>query len=390
MKKILIINKSFETGGIQSSMVNMANALAGYCQVDLFLYYPQGPMKERLDSRVRILPTSWRFQAIGMTVKQAASTKDIRIISYRLFAALWTKLFSNELPISRAMAHQARMSGYDLVIAFHQEQRRRSVVSGFTRVADRLTDAKMKIAWIHFDSATLDLDSAYNEPFYRKMDKIVCVSRSLMESFQKANPSLADKVDYCYNFMDYSRILSQSELPQQWEYPADRFICFSACRLSKEKALPRAVKALAPVLRANPDVLWYIAGSGPERKAIERAIEEEELSDKIILLGNQPNPYPYMKNADLVMNVSYHEAAPMVFMEARALGKPVFATKTSSAMELLHDDVDAFVCENTGEGILSRFSELMADRGKVGRAGEAMVRQPASNQESLEKALSFL
>ena len=44
MKRILIVNKSFATGGIQSSMVNMANQLSKFYKVDILVYYPEGPI----------------------------------------------------------------------------------------------------------------------------------------------------------------------------------------------------------------------------------------------------------------------------------------------------------------------------------------------------------
>ena len=389
MKKVLIVNKSFETGGIQSSMVNMANELARHCQVDLFVYNPEGPIRERLSEKVRVLPVGWRFRAIGMTVKQAIRSKDPRIVLYRGVLSLWTKLFSNRLPIQDAIRHEKSLAGYDLAIAFHQEQRKKSVVSGFTRVVDQLTDAKVKIAWTHFDSGVLDLDSAYNEPFYQKMDRIFCVSHSLMERFQRANPTLASKVDFCYNFLEYDRIRAQSEQPQKQAYPKNSLICFSACRLVKEKALVRAIHALAPVFQEHSDVFWYIAGDGVEKPGIEKAIGEEELAGRIVLLGNQSNPYPYMKHADLVMNVSDHEAAPMVFFEAKALGKPVFATRTASALELLKDGTEDFLCENTGEGIFACFSELMHHRERIAQAERNLRQHPMSNQESLEKIMSL-
>lgn len=80
----------------------------------------------------------------------------------------------------------------------------------------------------------------------------------------------------------------------------------------------------------------------------------------------------------------------MVFFEAKALGKPVFATKTSSAMELLEDGADAFVCENTEEGIFARFSELMAHREKIALAEQNLRKTSVSNQPSLEKILALI
>ena len=388
MKKVLIVNKSFETGGIQSSMINMANELAKHCQVDLFLYAPHGPMKERLSPAIRILPATWRFQALGTPMKQILATKDLRMILFRLFAFMWSKLFTNKFPIQRAIKHQPRLDGYDIAISFHQEQRKNSVLSGFSRVVAQLTDAKTKYAWVHYDSSLVSLDNNYNAQFYRKMDKVFCVSRSLRDGFIRTNPTLTEKVDFCYNFMDYEQIFEKSELPQGVPLAKDKFICFSACRLSPVKALDRAIKAMAPVFHAHPDVMWYIAGDGPERTVVEKAIKEADLETRIILLGNQKNPYPYMKNADLVLNVSYHEAAPMAFFEAKFLGVPIFATETSSTAELLHNGVDSFVCPNTAEGIHTLFSELMSNRQQIAQAKENLQAFSASNADSLEKVLS--
>ncbi len=389
MKKILVVNKSFETGGIQSSMINMVNELVKYCQVDIFAYNPEGPMKERLNQNVNILPTSLRFKALGASFSQLLKEKNIAGILLKVLGSVWTKLFNNRLPISCAIRHHERLDGYDMAISFHQEQREKAVVSGFTRVVDKLTDAKQKIAWVHFDSSIIDLDKEYNEPFYQKMDKIVCVSKSLAEGFAKNNPSLSDKVDYCYNFLDYDAIMAKSSCGQEVSFSEDKFVCFSASRLAPEKALSRAIKAIAETLRENSDVVWYIGGDGSERENIEKVIKEENLEDSIILLGNLSNPYPYMKKADLLMNVSYHEAAPMVFFEAKALGVPVFATETSSARELLEGFDQAVICENSAEGIERAFKDLIKER-KTGKEDTNLPASPMANERSLEKLLSYI
>lgn len=64
------------------------------------------------------------------------------------------------------------------------------------------------------------------------------------------------------------------------------------------------------------------------------------------------NPYVYMKQADYVVVSSYHEAAPMVFDEAKTLGVPVIATETTSAREMLGEQY-GIVCDNSTEGLLA-------------------------------------
>lgn len=390
MKKVLIVCDSFEMGGIQSSLVSLANALEKACQVDLFIYHPQGPLKDRLSPRVRLLPSSWRTQALGMSMQQALRSGSPRTILFRTFAAVWAKRFDNGLPLRIAFSHEPMLKGYDLAIAFHQEQKRHYTVSGFIRFIDERVEAGLKAAWLHYDPSVLDLDSAYNLPLYRKMDKIVMVSRSLKDKFDALHPDLMDKTDYCYNVVDRDDLLHKSAEKQEALYPAGRLICFSACRLSEEKALVRGVRALAPVFKAHEELMWFIAGDGAERANIQTAIDEAQLSDRILLIGQQSNPYPYMRQADLLMNVSRHEAAPMVFLEAHALGVPVFATRTSSADELLCDGETDFVCENTEEGIRSRFAELMNEPQKLRQARKRAAQTSSSDEDSVERICSWM
>lgn len=390
MKKILLVNKSFEVGGIQSSMINLANELSNYYRVDLFLYNPVGTLRERLSEKVNVIEPSWRFKALGAPLSQIVKEGSFKCIAFKLFGALWTKIFNNKLPINIAIKHQAKLTGYDLAIAYHQEQRKKAVVSGFSRVVDGCVDAKRKVAWMHFDSDTIDLDSSFNNRFYEKMDKIVFVSRSLMDNFVKKHGQFSQKADYCYNFMLYDVMKSKSEEKQLTPYPADAFICFSACRLSEEKGIVRAIRSFAEVFRNNSDLLWYIAGDGPERDNIENTIRENNLEGRIILLGNQKNPYPYMKNASLVLNVSYHEAAPMVFFESKALGTPVFATRTSSAEELLSDNVDSFICENSEEGLRDKLAWIIENKKCVQDAKLQLASYRAGNEESILKIKNLI
>ena len=255
MKRILLVNKSFEIGGIQSSMINMANELSNHYQVDLFLYNPCGILKDRLCEKVNVLDPSWRFKALGAPLSQLFRERSVKCIAFKIFAALWCKMFDNSLPINLAIKHQPKLKGYDLAIAYHQEQRKHALVSGFARALDHCVEARKKASWMHFDSDTIDLDSSFNNPFYEKMDKVVFVSKSLRDIFVRKYSHFDQKADYCYNFMLYDAIKQKSEVTQAVPYPANAFVCFSACRLSSEKGIVRAIESLKNVFESNPELL---------------------------------------------------------------------------------------------------------------------------------------
>ncbi len=389
-KRILLINSHFKIGGVETALINMANELSEKYDVDLFIYNPVGPMKNGLNGNVRIIPACKAVRTMGMTFRETVKTKSIFMILFRLFGSLWSRLFSNRFPIWIATKLQPELDGYDFAASFRQEAYKNVMDSGYTRILDRCVCAKCKAIWIHYDSLNFNNDIAFNVEYYKKADKIIGVSKSVEQAFKKVNPELASKTDYCYNFFDYDDIKRKSEENQETEYPENKFICFSACRMSKGKALTRGISAFAETFREHNDIMWYIAGDGPERKNIEEAIKAEGLEERIILLGNQVNPYPYMKNADLLMLISYFEAAPMVYNEAKALGVPVFSTETSSTREMIENGVEGFVCDNSEDGIRRVFADIMNNREKVKHVKENLKNYRASNEESFKKIEEWL
>lgn len=389
MKKILIVGESFASGGIESSLVNMANELVTFCNVDLFMFDPVGVMRKRLDTRINILDPSWRIRTIGSPFTRVIRSWKSRYIVFRIFATVWTKIFNNKLPISIALKNQPLLENYDLAIAFRHEKKKKSVSSGYVRFVDKCVKANKKVAWLHYDGAILDLDSKFNNPFYQKMDKVFCVSKSLVERFAQRNQDLKNKLDYCYNFMPFELIRQKSLESQAVEFKGD-LICFTACRLSKEKGLERAIKSLAEFFYSNKGLMWYIAGDGPERNNIEKLLFELRLKEQIILLGNQENPYTYMRNADITMLLSYHEAAPMVYFESMSVGTPVFSTLTSSTREILTDGVNSIITENSVFGIKQGFKRIVENRRLISSLKYNLKEYKIDNSDSIRKISELL
>ena len=387
-KKILFVATKLEFGGIQAALVNAANALCGQYDVSLLVYVPGGSLAAGLNRRVTLLPAPRMLQGLGMSPAEAKKSGDVGIILFKLFATLWAKLFDNRLPVALAIRTMPRLTGFDLAIAFSHETGRHRIYTGCPRLVAARVEAKKKLAWIHYDPVSQNMDNGFNLPFYEKMDGVVAVSQSVMEACKAAFPALTPKLDWCYNFMDEDFLRRQGNLPQAISYPPSSFICFSACRLAQEKGLLRALNALDETLKGHADVRWYIAGDGHQRAALEHAIAKKGLQGQVILLGKQANPYPYMKHADLYLSVSYCEAAPVVYSEANFFGLPVLSTETRSTRELL--GAGNFICENTEDALRAAFADLIAHRDKITQARAALAHHPSRNALALEKFAQWL
>jgi len=69
--------------------------------------------------------------------------------------------------------------------------------------------------------------------------------------------------------------------------------------------------------------------TAPDRR-LAAMIEARGLASRVIIAGFQPNPYPWIAGAELLVLSSDHEGLPNVLIEALALGTPVVSTDCPS------------------------------------------------------------
>jgi colanic acid/amylovoran biosynthesis glycosyltransferase len=115
-----------------------------------------------------------------------------------------------------------------------------------------------------------------------------------------------------------------------------------------------AVKDHAFLLRAcvqlqqrGLDFECEIAGEGPERRNLERLIQEYGLEERVRLLGHVPREWQdsLYRRADVVMLTSRSEGIPLVLMEAMARGKIVVAPAITGIPELVVAGQTGFLYE---------------------------------------------
>jgi len=207
-----------------------------------------------------------------------------------------------------------------------------------------------KICWMH----GYDSDMVLRE-YYKRFARIISVSQI---GSKKLSAEGFVNSDYCYNIIDEQNILEKSA-EQISISKSKRYLIVTICRLSPEKALLREIKC---ILRANeimPKFELWIIGDGAERETLETYIESNHLSDSIKLLGQQHNPYKYLKEADLYLCGSLHEGFNTSCQEAGILGIPVVSTEVDGAQELIDIMGGGRVVPNSEEGILSIFDEII-------------------------------
>jgi len=76
----------------------------------------------------------------------------------------------------------------------------------------------------------------------------------------------------------------------------------------------------------NNSVRLFILGDGDYKTNIISKIKQLNLENKVTLLGEKINPYPYMKYCDALILTSKYEGFPLVYTEALVLNKKLITT----------------------------------------------------------------
>lgn len=213
--------------------------------------------------------------------------------------------------------------------------------------ASYFSNAK-RITWFHCDPKILgrDMIKTYGR-YYEMMDVVVGVSSIVKKSFLELMPHFSGKVKVIHNFLDMDFIKKQagnevSDYPQTKE---NIFRIISIGRSTKVKQFDKIPEIMRQVVEQGvKNVCWYIIASGAEcNDEINKAIIDNGMENYVKMLGEKDNPYPYIKQSDLLVSTSYSEAYPTVINEAQTLGIPVMANDYPSASEIISEGC-GFVC----------------------------------------------
>ena len=150
-------------------------------------------------------------------------------------------------------------------------------------------------------------------------------------------------------------------------------------RLSKEKGVLNLINAFS---KLESGVL-YIAGEGPEKENIEKIICENNLQERVKLLGflNSDEMKETIRKCRFVVVPSIcYENCPYSVMEALAIGKPVIGTNLGGIPELI---------EEAKTGLAYKFDDIddLASKMKIFFEDSELAKQFGKNAKEEAKEL---
>lgn len=330
-KRVLFIINQFFKGGAETALVNLLRTMdASRFDVNLLIF----DMID-LPGSLSLIP---EIPAWVHVINVAENEKKAAFVKKAVFK-LERKLTGTQ-PFRRGAIRYLQGQYYDAAISYGEWFS--------SALCARYAAARRKYVWIHADMDK----AAFLHPdilrFEAQFDGFLFASRHSMEGAIKKYPQLASRSLVIPNRVDGEKILAMSEETLPIPLPEDGLpLLVTVANIREEKNHLRQVEAMQQLFSEGLRFRWVNIGSLANAPLVEKlrlAVHDAGLEDYFTLTGPLDNPYGVMRKASAVCVLSDHESWSMVITEAKALGVPVIATRTSGALEQIEDGENGILC----------------------------------------------
>ena len=194
---------------------------------------------------------------------------------------------------------------------------------------------------------------------YSVFKKIICVSESNRNAFIK-EMGFEQKTSTVYTPCNLEGIIKKSN---EFDVTFAKKTILAVGRLETVKGYDRLIKAVSMIPHKDFDLV--IVGDGTQRTILQNQIVQAELSDRVHLIGQIINPYPYIKFADVLVCSSIEESFGFTLVEAMGLRTPVISTKCGGVEEIIQDETQGILCDNSVEGIKCGIERFLNCQHKI-------------------------
>lgn len=307
MKKILFVHTRTNGGGAEKVIMNIYNSLddAKYQKKYISLYETFSS-----DSAIVGLGSKSVSRSFAKLQKAIADYEPDLVFSTMVHVALLVnllRLFNNF-----KFVHVSRMAS--------------SVTNPFASRYDNL------IKWLF--TKTL-----------RKHELLICQTQQMKEAFIEGYHVKESNILVVRNYLDVKSI---DQLKDEFvtAHLESGFKIISLGRIDRIKGFEYGIKAVKELCSQGLDVTYCIYGDvvhSDYHQELIRLISESDLEGRVCLCGNAENPYPYLKNSDLLLLPSLSEGFPNVVIEALYLGVPVVVTDCSDFSGIIEEGKNGYV-----------------------------------------------
>lgn len=388
-KKIIFVTEALWIGGIETALINLLKHL-DYEKFDVtcLILRDDKPMAAQLPEQCSLIVADrehtvsfqqpYRFSRLFHLTEEASNPSLLhRALMFLVPVFRWVE---NRLYI-RYVQENLKDKHFDTCVIYSDRA---------AETAVRGIRADNYLMFYHHGAMRKQY---HDEIGYRKSEKVIAVSNVVEQALRSFRPRYADKMMNIHNLADVDGLRRKAEAPIPEVFSHDKFHMVSCGRVSPEKGMDLAVEACAELVNAGHNCIhWWIVGGGPVEGEVRKKISELHMEDYVTMLGIKPNPWPYIRQADLYVQPSRFEGYSMTILESLILGRVVVSTDNGGAGELIQNGETGLLCPISAEGIANAVQKLLEDPAHLKQLCQnvASLDMEAENQKIIQKLEELL
>lgn len=366
-KKILFVIDSLRCGGAEKSLVSLLPLLnREKYEIHLWMLCRGGVFESLLSDNVIIegepsYNALERFRYLVSHYRYSLTYRllDLMGIHEHKAETLWKCMGS---------AFKVPDVHYDVAVAYQQ---------GFpTFLVATKVKATKKVAWVNINLFNARYNPKFIVSYYDKMDTVVPVSKELETILREGLPQYNDKYKCVYDILNPILIKQQAKKPiDEASLFEKNTVLVTTGRVVFQKNHLLAVEAAKILRDKGLQFKWLFIGDGEYRSIVEKRIQDYDLQETVILMGERTNPYPYMARCTVYVQTSSFEGFGLTIAEAKILGRAVVSTNFDVVHDQLKHEENGLIADMTAESVADNIMRLLTDDGLRNKIMENVAKE---------------
>ena len=367
-----------ESGGVSKSMSTLLNVIdTNRFDVDVLVLNPTGVFMKLLPNSITVISDSKtqlffsKFpQNLFLMLKKGYFFASL----LRFFAAvvmLFNKGIGAKL-LSKGILKIAKQ--YDLAVDYNGQHQLYFLVD--------YVSAKVKVSVFHSDYSQWDYYYFMDKKYYPKVDKIFTISATCVQSLKNYFPNQSSKIELFENISSLKVMQQLAEAPIEI-MPSNSLVTIG--HLMKTKGTLLALETAALLQKRGVDFKWYFVGQNSQDHDYVGIVHQYGLQENVVLVGVTANPYPYIKNAAVVVHTSYFEGKSIALDEAKLFCKPIVVTNFSTVKDQFQDQYNSTISPFDSAVIAQNVIDLLTDKSLQKTYEEHLKKDRKCNEDEIEK-----
>jgi glycosyltransferase involved in cell wall biosynthesis len=222
--------------------------------------------------------------------------------------------------------------------------------------------------------------------FYEKADEVwipqAAVEETIREYGFKGRVTVVENGNDLAGSEDIT--IFRQEARQTLNVDADQAILLFVGQHIWEKNTALIIESLALIKDLNYKM--YFAGTGYAVNEMKQRVTDAGIENKVSFLGvihDRSILKRYYAAADLFLFPSVYDNAPLVVREAAAMQTPSVLVRNSTAAEVVMDNQNGFLTDNSPKALADKIRELLADKDQIQSVGRCASQTIARTWEDV-------